>query len=759
MAEPHRQPVNISWSLDTTASNTVTVASGIIRAATSDNVQVLALGACELYGATLAMCPSICTRVEELAKVRYTSHVIEHFAAVIGWSAGDSADQLASTDAGCLWAISYLEYNADFTAGRFLALVPPLLTLGGPFKAAQALHGFLKMSSAESQLLPTLHQLRDLIFKVQPKLMRAGFTENYLVSWHIWLTSEVSGFKTLFTAQLDPQPYTDAIRELPVAVDRGLVQPAYPPGSIVFDLVRALAELERLGEATFLIVRTPACIATWIIAFVDWCLGIKPIVRGLAHDEEQTKEIVHHRESKVLIEVFPTSADLRKPNIVTFKKMGSLDKLLSENQSFFKTQQPWTGMVKASTYFQTRIHDLQTFHGLFNIVDSLTMLIRDLTDRFQTSESPFPHFSSKPFPESDKLLRLLWRLLTDDHNSKHKLILPSSQDVQAVWKGREYKDVAKVAELFEEFLIASLFENLHMDDEIDVYFSQRWKGWKVPSSPLLRLIIAHLQGQLELTQTLVISSTTIDHMMLELTGGWSGSGKPLIASSKGQVSYSSFIENMELDGRCMGARRVYPGLLRFEGQTYDYARSEDNTKLFDTLNISKISSQDFSSEPFRAPNRLFDEADSTWLGSAQEHHMSFYFVPSLEQRLSLNPLLFFEASEGLSFMQGCRVPQCAPKPRQNEVLYCRTIAAALSPTKPQAIRVLSSWGRRAHSLFVKAALAELWLNQDEPFGFPVHNAFTVVRGSSCQACACAEGLESLQSFTETGVKTILIVLD
>lgn len=109
MAEPHRPPVNISWSLDTTASNTVTVASGIIRAATSDNVQVLALSACELYGATLAMCPSACTRAEKLAKVRYTSHVIEHLAAVIGWSAGDSADQLASTDAGCLWAISYLE--------------------------------------------------------------------------------------------------------------------------------------------------------------------------------------------------------------------------------------------------------------------------------------------------------------------------------------------------------------------------------------------------------------------------------------------------------------------------------------------------------------------------------------------------------------------------------------------------------------------------------------------------------------------------
>ena len=61
--------LNINWSLDTAASNTLTVASGLVKAATSDNVQVLALRACELYGATLAMCDSACDEVETLAKV------------------------------------------------------------------------------------------------------------------------------------------------------------------------------------------------------------------------------------------------------------------------------------------------------------------------------------------------------------------------------------------------------------------------------------------------------------------------------------------------------------------------------------------------------------------------------------------------------------------------------------------------------------------------------------------------------------------
>jgi hypothetical protein len=255
---------------------------------------------------------------------------------------------------------------------------------------------------------------------------------------------------------------------------------------------------------------------------------------------------------------------------------------------------------------------------------------------------------------------------------------------------------------------------------------------------------------------------TIGHMMLKLTGVSRGSGKTLIHSYKGQVSYYSFIEDMELSGRCLVQRRVYPGELRFEGQAYDYARTEPFTQLLHTLDTTKVCGPDFAFEPLGAPKDLFEEAGDAWFKSAQEDHMSFYWVPSRAQHLSLDPCLFFQASEGLVFMQGCRLPQCAPKRRLNEVLYCRTVAAALSPEKPQAIRVLSSWGRNSHSLFVKAALAELWMKQDDSTlkrGFPAPNALTIVRGGSCIPCTCAAGLETLKSLSETGRKRMLIVLD
>ena len=101
MPDHPKMPVTGTWSIDTTTKATVTLATGILRAATSDNVQALALSACEQYGTTLAMCPTVCLKMEKLAKAKYTSHVIEHLAMVIGWSGGDSADYLASTDAGC----------------------------------------------------------------------------------------------------------------------------------------------------------------------------------------------------------------------------------------------------------------------------------------------------------------------------------------------------------------------------------------------------------------------------------------------------------------------------------------------------------------------------------------------------------------------------------------------------------------------------------------------------------------------------------
>jgi hypothetical protein len=51
-----------------------------------DNVQHLAIMACERYGATLAMCSEVCQKVEKLAKRKHISHVLDHIGAKIGFA-------------------------------------------------------------------------------------------------------------------------------------------------------------------------------------------------------------------------------------------------------------------------------------------------------------------------------------------------------------------------------------------------------------------------------------------------------------------------------------------------------------------------------------------------------------------------------------------------------------------------------------------------------------------------------------------------
>lgn len=103
-------------------------------------------------------------------------------------------------------------------------------------------------------------------------------------------------------------------------------------------------------------------------------------------------------------------------------------------------------------------------------------------------------------------------------------------------------------------------------------------------------------------------------------------------------------------------------------------------------------------------------------------------------------------------MQGCNPAGGPLGLRQNEIIYCRSVSAALSKTKPQVYRVLASPGKQAHSLFVKAAMAELLLNQDETTGFPVPSTVTIARGTSCLPCTCAAALEHLSFIVEAEEK-------
>ena len=344
---------------------------------------------------------------------------------------------------------------------RFLGLAATLLSLGSPFTAAQELHSLLDQSSPQSQLLPTVQLLKHLLTALESKIGRAGFADS-LVGWHLWVTAPGSGLRSLFVPPgngsrdeegtilgsgtnenpsnesnsnenaLPPDPLQSRqveghnsapngqetsgdfetvsanqnIRTIYASAGKSSPNFAYPPGGIIFKLIRTLSELERIGEATFAIIKIPPCTAVWIIAFVHWCLGVEPILRRTDNSSSDERGLVlQHSQSKVLIEISGDSTPT-EINVQTFKKIGNFDKLLGDSRIFFRSRPPWSGMVKVQTYFRSHVHDLQTYHGLYHVMDSLKVLIRDLSNRFQTLTSPLTQLTSKPFPEAEVLLKL-----------------------------------------------------------------------------------------------------------------------------------------------------------------------------------------------------------------------------------------------------------------------------------------------------------------------------------------------------------------
>lgn len=243
--------VTASWALNTTSDNVFAVAQGVLKAATSDNVQPLALLTAEAFGGTLAICQQTLLKVERQARKNQHS-VIKFLQAQVGYFANDSASHLSSSSNGV----------------RFLSLVAMLLCSSSSFEAAKALDMMIQSTSSPGQMLPTLTQLQDLIEALEPKLMHTDFADE-ICGWRNFLVVSLEAHNILITEQ--------------VRYD------TCPGSKMIRDLVDAFRTSMRLGvtvkdeivmENSTLVV-TACAHLPWIISFVKWCSGMPPhIVLG-----------------------------------------------------------------------------------------------------------------------------------------------------------------------------------------------------------------------------------------------------------------------------------------------------------------------------------------------------------------------------------------------------------------------------------------------------------------------------------------------
>ena len=215
---------SLQWDLARTGESALSIATNFVRASTSDNVQILALIACERFGATLAMCPATCEKVESLinkAQTR-TTRVVGFLSAVVGYSTGDCASQLAGSLAGI----------------QFIGLAATLMPSIGAYHGGEALALMLKKSAGDKLLLPSGSHLKALLASLEHRCLQLGFT-NLIFSW----------IQILCTS-----PSTSAEER-----QRWKLSDGVPNAEGLNMLVEALRSLSRIGNAASITIKSDTC--------------------------------------------------------------------------------------------------------------------------------------------------------------------------------------------------------------------------------------------------------------------------------------------------------------------------------------------------------------------------------------------------------------------------------------------------------------------------------------------------------------------
>lgn len=169
--------VQSQWALDSTAQGSLSVLTGLLKAASSDNVQALALLVCEKFGGTLAMSSQTIRKVETTIVPTPPPATVAFLRASIGFSTNDCATQLGGSKQG----------------QRFLGLAAALVTTVGPFNGAKALGIMMeasKIDQSQDNLIPTTRHLTDILQSLAARSLRCGFRET-VATWEVLLRVKV----------------------------------------------------------------------------------------------------------------------------------------------------------------------------------------------------------------------------------------------------------------------------------------------------------------------------------------------------------------------------------------------------------------------------------------------------------------------------------------------------------------------------------------------------------------------------------------
>jgi len=326
--------IQAQWSLDETGLVAWNTLKGIVTAATSDNVQALALMACERFGNTLAMSDETNKKVERILLPSPEPAPIRFLQGAVGFSQNDCATQLGKSAAGL----------------RFLGLAAALVTSLGAFEGAKSLDLMLQSTTDDLTTVPSVRHSRDLLASLEARSHRCGFADS-VVGWQILLQKAV--LPCIFSEETRQRLGRNSLHSL----EKVFLESTPSPEAIA-GLVDIFRQIARMGPATVLgaTIRVGAA-APWVLAFAQWCVEPPSLLVG-------AKEVLEQPRSRLRVVISEAADDIGKPFEVTIHhQLEDLTRLLGPPSQNLKT-----GMVTVESYRTWLLQELGFGEGMLRLL-------------------------------------------------------------------------------------------------------------------------------------------------------------------------------------------------------------------------------------------------------------------------------------------------------------------------------------------------------------------------------------------------------
>ena len=664
------------WSLDHTASSTLSIAKEVIRAATTDNVQPLALVACEKFGATLAMCPETNKKIEDLIIKVSGPKLVKFMSAQIGYSFNDCATQLSQSLAGV----------------QFLGLAAALVSSVSMFEGANALSDLVMASASDKTLVPTVRQLKDLLGALEHRVNRSGFTD-------IWVGYQdlLIGSLCAFHAQ-GHLPSGKFHRETTNFM-------AYPATEGISKLVEAFRELDRLGNVIAITIHASSC-APWVMAFTRWCLGMPPstyLPNGKALLDQVDSRITLFTSQNLSSSAFEISiqrsvgspAELVKFQLSSRRPFGMISL-----ECFGRMWCQIVGGEGSETYravSEALPYALKQVYRLFGPVESLVgSTALPATDDSYLEEhaklaSKYPvEIRAQPFPRESTISNILTRVLN----------LKSQQNLMSLSEGNLISDLPLLSVCLRslaETCTCDPCQSLHQtptnasEDSIEIVYCKRdalltdissyaadilaLSLFENPGTLLVLLDRHDTPASLAYARAVyaiitsgmptVCGSRSVIDWALRLVGHESTRYDPdgererdwIISCSKGQAVYPKVFETQSI---CQPGYLVLywaPGLLFFNGEKYD--RGIGASVIYGEDQVSDVD-EALQSRSVIGPLNIKPNMKTEWKVTCCEGYLEILLVCGKSFRNPFNILLNLESS---LILRGCPHDSASPLER------------------------------------------------------------------------------------------------